>query len=112
MLHVAVSKVKMSGSEKKKQTVTQPTKVLVCYYDFSYTRCITTCRKFHVVHVDVQNNVSGMYKESVLHVFSFLIRPTDFLLFLLLSPFSITRLYLFVWVNCEYINESFAFIPG
>ena len=34
MLHVAASKVKMSGSEKKKQAVTQPTKVLVSYYDF------------------------------------------------------------------------------
>ena len=38
MLHVAASKVKMSCSEKKKQTVTKPTKLLVSYYDFSYTR--------------------------------------------------------------------------
>ena len=43
----------------------------VIKYDFSYTRCVTICRRFHVVHVVVQNNVKGMYKKSMLHVQSF-----------------------------------------
>ena len=50
---LAASKVKMSGSEKKKGKRTQATTILVSTYDISYVRCVTGM--FHVVVV--QNNV-------------------------------------------------------
>ena len=81
------SKVKTSGSEKKKPNRNTSKKIFRTTLFF--LKCVT--RMFHVV-VD--------------YWFFF------FLQFLLPSPFSIARYLFFVWVNYKYINESFAFSPG
>ena len=57
---LGTSKVKMSGTERKKKTNRNiSNKFLVSTYDISYMRCVTT--KFHVVVV--QNNVKEMSKK-------------------------------------------------
>ena len=73
---LAASKVKMSGSEKKKGTRTQATTILVSTYDISYVRCVTGT--FHVVVV--QNNVREMYKKAcyTCKALFWLIRKIDF----------------------------------
>ena len=95
--------------KKKDRTGTQATKLLVSTYDISYIRCVS--RKFHDV---VQNNVKEMYKKSVLQVQSFfflLIRPFDlFLPFSLPTPFSITRLHFYVWINYKCIKRLVAIL--
>ena len=96
--------------KKKDRTGTQATKLLVSTYDISYIRCVT--RKFHVVVV--QNNVKEMYKESVLQVQSCFFCKLDlfdlFLPFSLPTPFSIKRLYFFVWVDYKYIKRLVAIL--
>ena len=80
------SKVKMSGTERKKKKTNRniSSKFLVSTYDISYIRCVTT--KFHVVVV--QNNVKEMSKNMCCKckVFFLPIRPIDFLAVLLRSP--------------------------